>query len=46
MPAVASASGKAPTASYFPTVASSALQPDDGTEAVKRRIADFNRDGW
>lgn len=34
------------TASYFPTVASSALQPDDGTEAVKRRIADFNRDGW
>lgn len=34
------------TASYFPTVAASALQPDDGTEAVKRRIADFNRDGW
>lgn len=34
------------TSSYFPTVAASALQFDDGTNAKKRRIADFNRDGW
>jgi hypothetical protein len=34
------------TASYLPTVAASAIQWDDGVNAVKRRIADFNRDGW
>lgn len=34
------------TASYFPSVAASAIQFDDGTNAKKRRIADFNRDGW
>ena len=34
------------TASYYPTVAASAIEWDDGTSAIKRRIADFNRDGW
>ncbi len=34
------------TSSYLPTVAASAIQWDDGTNEVKRRISDFNRDGW
>ncbi|CAG9186053.1 M30 family zinc metallopeptidase [Cupriavidus pampae] len=34
------------TASYFPSVAASSLQWDDGKGAAKRRISDFNRDGW
>ncbi|GAA0189323.1 MULTISPECIES: M30 family zinc metallopeptidase [Cupriavidus] len=34
------------TASHFPTVAASAIAWDDGTSAVKRRISDFNHDGW
>jgi len=34
------------TASYMPNVAASQLRWDDGTEAIKRRISDFNRDGW
>ncbi|PWK35008.1 peptidase M30-like protein [Cupriavidus plantarum] len=34
------------TASHVPTVAASAIAFDDGKSAIKRRISDFNRDGW
>ncbi|WP_423193820.1 M30 family zinc metallopeptidase [Cupriavidus sp. H18C2] len=34
------------TSSYMPTIAASAIQWDNGVNATKRRIADFNRDGW
>lgn len=34
------------TASYFPNVAASAIQWDDGTHAARQQIAEFNRAGW
>lgn len=34
------------TMSHFPAVAASAIQWEDGTNAIKRRISDFNRSGW
>jgi hypothetical protein len=34
------------TASYYPSIAASQLRFDDGGEAEKARIAEFNRNGW